>query len=132
MRRHRNKGTDQADIDMTPMLDIVFILLIFFMVTATFLSEKAIDLQQAPPPIKPPHGISERAITIYVDGKDRCAVEGRGTECDRVILATERILAEKPGANIILKIDKDARHNILVTLKDELDIAGFQTKIEIV
>jgi len=59
-------------------------------------------------------------------------VEGRGTECDRVILVAERILAEKPGANIILKIDKHARHNILVTLKDELDIAGFQTKIEIV
>ncbi len=132
MRRHRHKGADQADIDMTPMLDIVFILLIFFIVTATFLSEKAIDLQQPPPSPTPPQVSSVPAITIYVDGKDRCAVEGRGTECDRVILVAERILAEKPGANIILKIDKHARHNILVTLKDELDIAGFQTKIEIV
>jgi len=49
-----------------------------------------------------------------------------------VTLAVERILADKPGANIILRIDKGARHNVLVTLKDELDTAGLQTKIEIV
>jgi len=103
MRRRRNKGADDADIDMTPMLDIVFIMLIFF---------------------------SKPAITIYVDNKDRCSVDSRGTECDRVTLAVERLLADKPGANIILRIDKDARHNILVSLKDELDTAGLQTKIE--
>jgi len=133
MRRRRKKGGDEADIDMTPMLDIVFIMLIFFIVTATFLDEKGIDLQQPPPPPPDqPDAPSKPAITIYVDGKDRCAVDGRGTECDRVTLAVERILADKPGANIILRIDKGARHNVLVTLKDELDTAGLQTKIEIV
>ena len=134
MRRRRNKGTaDEADVDMTPMLDIVFIMLIFFIVTATFLDEKGIDLQQPPPPPPDqPDAPPKPAITIYVDGKDRCAVDGRGTECDRVTLAVERILADKPGANIILRISKEARHNVLVTLKDELDTAGLQTKIEIV
>jgi len=37
MRRRRNKASDEAEVDMTPMLDIVFIMLIFFIVTATFL-----------------------------------------------------------------------------------------------
>jgi len=78
MRRHRHKGADQADIDMTPMLDIVFILLIFFIVTATFLSEKAIDLQQPPPSPTPPQVSSVPAITIYVDGKED--VQWRGAE----------------------------------------------------
>ena len=40
MRRRRNRPDDDSDIDMTPMLDIVFIMLIFFIVTATFLSEQ--------------------------------------------------------------------------------------------
>jgi len=50
MRRRRNKTSDEAEVDMTPMLDIVFIMLIFFIVTATFLDERGIDLTQPPPP----------------------------------------------------------------------------------
>ena len=50
MRRNNQAATaeDEAQIDLTPMLDVVFIMLIFFIVTATFLSEKGIDLTQPP------------------------------------------------------------------------------------
>jgi len=133
MRRRRSKGGDEAEVNMTPMLDIVFIMLIFFIVTATFLDERGIDLTQPPPPPPDqPDAPPKPAITIYVDGKNRCSVDARGTECDRVILDVERLLADKPGANVILRIDKAARHEILVLLKDELDTAGLQSKIEIV
>ena len=51
MRRGRRKsGGEEAEVDMTPMLDIVFIMLIFFIVTATFLDERGVDLTQPPPP----------------------------------------------------------------------------------
>ena len=51
MRRgRRNAQGDEAEVNMTPMLDIVFIMLIFFIVTATFLDETGIDLTQPPPP----------------------------------------------------------------------------------
>ena len=51
MRRGRRKTQgDEAEVNMTPMLDIVFIMLIFFIVTATFLDEKGVDLTQPPPP----------------------------------------------------------------------------------
>jgi len=43
MRRRRNKTSDEAEVDMTPMLDIVFIMLIFFIVTATFLDERGLS-----------------------------------------------------------------------------------------
>ncbi len=133
MRRRRSKGSDEADVDMTPMLDIVFIMLIFFIVTATFLDERGIDLTQPPPPPPDqPDAPSKPAITIYVDGKSTCSVDNRRTECDRVILDVERLLADKPGANVILRIDKAARHQVLVLLKDELDTAGLQSKIEVV
>jgi len=48
-RTRRNRRSDEAEVDMTPMLDIVFIMLIFFIVTATFLDEKGLDFTQAPP-----------------------------------------------------------------------------------
>ena len=133
-RSRRTQGGDEGDVDMTPMLDIVFIMLIFFIVTATFLDEMGIDLTQPPPPpddlnTPPPQN---SAITVYVDGRDSCVVDGRSTGCDRVILAVERLLAEKPNAAVLLRMDEKASHKILVELKDGLDQGGLATKIEIV
>ncbi|MEP3654595.1 MAG: biopolymer transporter ExbD [Litorimonas sp.] len=132
-RARRNQANDAAEPDMTPMLDIVFIMLIFFIVTATFLDETGIDLTQPPPPpdsdIPPP---DSQAITVYVDNRDACAVDGRTTGCDRVILAVERLLAEKPKASVILRMDERATHRNLVMIKDGLDQSGLASKIEIV
>lgn len=134
MRRgRRNNQADEADVDMTPMLDIVFIMLIFFIVTAVFLDEDGIDLTQPPPPpddVNTPPSDTP-AITVYVDGRNQCAVDGRQTGCDRVTLAVERLLADKPGAAVILRLDEGAQHKILVELKDGLDANGLSSKIEI-
>jgi len=134
MRRGRRKTQgDEAEVNMTPMLDIVFIMLIFFIVTATFLDEKGVDLTQPPPP--PDSDVPSKptpAITVYVDGRDQCAVDGARTTCDRVALRVERLLADKPGASVILRLDESARHELLVGIKDELDTKGLASKIEII
>lgn len=134
MRRgRRNQQADEAEVDMTPMLDIVFIMLIFFIVTATFLDETGVDLTQPPPPpptdVPPPPDAS--AITVYVDGKNNCSVDGRGTTCDNVILEIEKIRSDKPNAAIILRLDEAAQHKVLIELKDDMDEAALQTKIEV-
>jgi biopolymer transport protein ExbD len=133
MRRRRKTQGDEAEVDMTPMLDIVFIMLIFFIVTATFLDETGIDLTQPPPPpdsdVNPP---PKPAITVYVDDRNFCSVDGSSAECDRVPLRVERLLADKPGANIILKIHEAASHNNLVFMKDSFDESGLQSKLEII
>ena len=132
-RRRKNFGDDDAAVDMTPMLDIVFIMLIFFIVTATFLDERGIDLTQPPPPPDDDTPSNPKpAITVYVDEQSSCSVDSRQTECDRVSLAVERLLADKPGANIILRVHAQAKHDLLVTLKDGFDSKSMQTKIEIV
>ena len=132
-RRRRNSGEDDAEVDMTPMLDIVFIMLIFFIVTATFLDERGIDLTQPPPPPDDQTPSNPKpAITVYVDQRNNCSVDSRQTECDRVSLAVERLLADKPGASIILRIHALARHELLVGLKDGFDSKGMGTKIEVV
>jgi len=86
-RNRRNQASDDAEVDMTPMLDIVFIMLIFFIVTATFLDEKAIDLTQPPPPPENPDDPppDTPAITVYVDERDSCSVEGEVKGCDGVL-----------------------------------------------
>ena len=132
MRRRVRHGGDDADVDMTPMLDIVFIMLIFFIVTATFLDEQGIDLTQPPPPPNPLDNDSKSAISVYVDSKNRCSVDGRGSDCDRVTLTVESLLADKPGASIILKVHELADNRYLVGLKDGFDEKGLTSKIEII
>ena len=131
MRRGRRRmGSDEAEVDMTPMLDIVFIMLIFFIVTATFLDEYAMEISV--PPNNDDQDLSEPkpAITVYVDGSSLCSVDGRRTTCDRVPLSVERLKAEKPQANIILRVNKASKHEILVDLKDEFDSTGQNVVIE--
>ena len=135
MRRNRRRGNDdEADVDMTPMLDIVFIMLIFFIVTAVFLDETGIDLTQPPPPPEdtPPPPNSPPAITVYVDENSQCSVDGLRSTCNGVLARIERQLADKPGASVILRFHPDAKHNVLIQLKDGVDGRGMQSKIEVI
>lgn len=133
MRRARKQTGDEAEVDMTPMLDIVFIMLIFFIVTATFLDEKGIDLTQPPPP--PPTDTPtppKPAIVVFVNDANLCAVDGFSAECTNVVLAVEKLLAEKANAAVILRMSERAKHKTLVRIKDDLDTAGVASKIEII
>ena len=132
MRRRRKTQGDEAEVDMTPMLDIVFIMLIFFIVTATFLDETGIDLTQPPDSDAPPPDTDNPVITVYVDGNNSCSVDRERTECSRVPVRVESLLGEKAGANIILKVHEGATHKNLVFMKDSFDEAGLQSKLEII
>ena len=135
MRRARRKNTnDEGEVDMTPMLDIVFIMLIFFIVTAVFLDETGIDLTQPPPPPEntPPPPNSPPAITVYVDQNSQCSVDGLRSTCGGVLARIERQLADKPGASVILRFHPDAKHEVLIQLKDGVDGRGMQSKIEVI
>jgi len=133
-RNRRNQASDDAEVDMTPMLDIVFIMLIFFIVTATFLDETAIDLTQPPPPPETDEPDQEEtpAITVYVDERDSCSVEGEVKGCDGVLPQIESLLADRPGAAIILRLHEKASHHVLVSVKDGIEDAKLKSKIEVV
>ena len=135
MRRNRRRSNDdEADVDMTPMLDIVFIMLIFFIVTAVFLDETGLDLTQPPPPpdTDTPPPDSPPAITVYVDENNQCSVDSVRSTCNGVMARVERQLADKPGASVILRFHPDAKNSVLVQLKDGVDGRGMQSKIEVV
>lgn len=133
MRRRFSKGNDEAEIDMTPMLDIVFIMLIFFIVTAVFLDEQVKDFRQPPPPPDDlPETEPKPAIVVYVNSQNACAVDGAPAACENVLLQVEKSRAEKPGAAVILRMDERAQHKVLVQLKDDLDQSGTSVKIEVI
>lgn len=118
-RRPSRRGNDQADIDMTPMLDIVFILLIFFIVTATFLQEQGIDMRPPPPSDTPPQE-SNPVILVQVDNDNRVFVNQDPTSALRVLAAVSRLRAEQPNSAVLIEVADDAEHGTIVSILDEM------------
>ena len=127
-RLNRVSHSDQDGVNMTPMLDIVFILLIFFIVTAVFLDERGVDFTQAQGDA--PTGQPTDVVRIVVDGEDVISVEGRVVPLALVESEVQRHLVERPGAAIDLRADKTAKLNNIVIIKDDMEQAGRTVRFE--
>lgn len=119
MRRRMKRGGDNADIDMTPMLDIVFILLIFFIVTAVFLQEQGIDMRP-PPPSDNENSEPNPVILVQITPESRVFVNQEPTSILRVMAAVSRIRAEQPESAVLLEVQDEADHGDVVLLWDEM------------
>lgn len=110
------------DIDLTPMLDIVFIMLIFFLVVASFTSEYGLDLNQSEgPPI--PLAVNENILVTI--GADNLVRIGERLIDPRAIRANiERLRAGNPGAAVIIRADKQSANKTLVQVMDASRQAG--------
>ena len=129
--KKRSGADDNASVDMTPMLDIVFIMLIFFIVTAVFLDERGLDFTTHPD-AKTPTGITPPTIQIYVDAKDKVSVDRVPVQLSRVALRVERLLADKPDANILLMVEAKSTLDPIVYIKDQMNVMGRQTRVKII
>jgi len=130
MSRRLNRSThhDDEGVNMTPMLDIVFILLIFFIVTAVFLDEDGIDFTQlrGESPITTPIAV----ISIVIDASDKVSVEGRVVPLTLVEAEVQRHLANRPDAVIDLRAAETARLKNVVQVKDDMEFAGLKVIFE--
>lgn len=122
MARKRFHEDDEAEVDMTPMLDIVFIMLIFFIVTTSFVKEAGFDINkpQAAQATKKPSA----NIFIAVDKTGRIHMEKRVVDIKRVRANVERMLAESPEAAVMIMGDIDAKHGIIIKVMDQVKAAG--------
>ena len=121
MRKHKRNNDDEAAIDMTPMLDIVFIMLIFFIVTASFLKEAGIE-------VNTPDGSSAQDqtkanIMIAITENDEIWMEKRRIDVRAVRANVERLKAENPEGSIVIQADKAATTGMSVM--DAVRSAGF-------
>lgn len=120
MRGRQHKPAEEASVDLTPMLDVVFILLIFFIVTSTFIQERALGLEPPPPPTPPDQNQQEnQAILIYVGEDNLIQVNGRYTDITGVRANMERLRAENPESALIIQAHPRARTGTIVKIRDE-------------
>lgn len=106
MSRRRNKkveAEDKAEIDLTPMLDVVFIMLIFFIVTASFIKEKTIGVN-VPPKDQPQEVKPESTnILIQVTKTDEIYIDQRRVDVRSVRSLIAQKHAENPQASVVVR-----------------------------
>lgn len=123
MRRRFRGGEDQADIDMTPMLDVTFIMLIFFIVTTSFAKEFGMDVNR---PSNAPTQVKKQSevIALQIAANGTITIGDRAIDVRAVRANVERLRAEKPDATVIVVIDRTADTGILVQVMDQAREAG--------
>lgn len=120
MRGRASRPSEEAAVDLTPMLDVVFILLIFFIVTATFLTEVGEDLRPPPDSDEPPPPNAPPPIIVQIDAQNNVFVNGESTSALRVTAAVSRIRAESPESAVVITPNDEAEHGLVVEMLDDL------------
>jgi len=124
-RRHHLE--DEAEINITPMLDIVFIMLIFFIVTTSFVKEKGLEVSR--PSSSPPKEVQQDKgpIVVRIDASGLISVKGRVLEPRAVVANLEREKAEKPLSPLIVAAHPEADTEALVTVLDAARAVGIES-----
>lgn len=113
---------EESAIDITPMLDIVFIMLIFFIVTATFVKESGIDVNR--PDANTATQQDRANILIAIDDTGAIFIDRRRVEIDAVRANIERLHAENPQGTVVIQADENASTKQLVAVMDASREAG--------
>ena len=122
MRRKRVRQEEDADIDITPMLDIVFIMLIFFIVTATFVKESGIDVTR--PDAETAVKQNRVAILIAIRDNNEIWINRRQVDLASVRANVEKLHAENPQGGAVIQADREAETGVLVEIMDQVRLAG--------
>jgi len=126
MKQHFQNLMDEeeATIDMTPMLDVVFIMLIFFIVTASFVKEAGIDVNrpEAATAVK-----KDRAnILVAISDKGEIWINKRKVDVRAVQANIERLYAENPQGTVVIQADRKSTTDVLIKVMDAARAAGIE------
>ena len=124
MRRHYTSESDDSTIDMTPMLDIVFIMLIFFLVTTSFIKESGIKVN--PPGAQTAVKQEKGNLLIAVKDNGEIWIDRRRVDLGAVRAHIERLRAEYPEGSVVIQADENSRTGVFVKIMDQIRLAGVE------
>jgi len=124
MRRRNRQADSETEIDMTPMLDVVFIMLIFFIVTASFIKETGLDINR---PEAATAEVKERGnILVAISDNGQIWIDRRQVDIRAVRANLERLHAEKPQGAVVIQADADSKNGLLVKVMDAARLAKIE------
>ena len=116
-----NEESESA-IDVTPMLDVVFIMLIFFIVTATFVKEAGIDVSRSA--AETAVAQNKAHILVAIDSKNSIWVDKREIDLRAVKPNIRRLISLNPHGTVLVQADKVSYTDTLISVMDEIRAAG--------
>jgi biopolymer transport protein ExbD len=125
MRRRRDRRKSESEVNLTPMLDVVFIMLIFFIVTASFVKESGIEISRpgASTAVRKEKG----NILIAISANDQIWMNRRQVDPRALRANIERMHAENPQGSVVIQADKEAKTGLLVKVMDAARSAGVKS-----
>ena len=123
IRRRRNKREDST-LDLTPMLDIVFIMLIFFIVTTSFIKESGIEVNR--PNAETAERDQKGNILVAISENNEIFIDRRKVDLRAIRPNIIRLKAENPEGSVIIQADKASQTGLLVEAMDQIRLAGVQ------
>ena len=117
-RLGKANNEEETDIDITPMLDVVFIMLIFFIVTASFVKESGIDINKPPASNEPPDPNAAKPIVVEVSDLNEIRIQNRLVDHRRVKPTITRLKAESPESSVVVKLDPKAKTKTIIQTID--------------
>lgn len=121
-RRRKTATSTSAEVDLTPMLDVVFIMLIFFIVTASFVKEAGVDVSR--PPAETAESKEGGNILIAITESGQIWIDRRQVDPNTLQAHIERLHGENPQGSIVVQADKNSQNSLLVAVMDAAQAAG--------
>ncbi|MCP3697136.1 MAG: biopolymer transporter ExbD [Aliivibrio sp.] len=120
----RTKAREEANIDLTPMLDIVFIMLIFFIVTSSFVRESGVEVNRP----QASHSVVQKEVGIFVaiTANNQVFIDKRSVDMERVEAVLASLHLDNPQANLVIQADKHAYNGTVVSVMDAAKGAGIK------
>ncbi|MFB9887430.1 ExbD/TolR family protein [Balneatrix alpica] len=119
---------EDADVNLTPMLDVVFIMLIFFIVTTSFVRESGIEIQR--PLAESGQQQSAVGVLIGIDAQGQVWLDRQPIAIAQLRLAMERVQVEQPDTAVVVQADSRAATGTLIAVMDQVRLAGI-TKVAV-
>jgi len=114
---------DGDEINLTPMLDVVFIMLIFFIVTASFIKEAGIDVNRPDAPVQETNP-EDANILVVINANDEIWIDRRVIDPRAVRANIQRLHAENPNGSVVIQANKKSTNKMLVWVMDSSRSAG--------
>jgi biopolymer transport protein ExbD len=120
--RFRQIQEEESSIDLTPMLDVVFIMLIFFIVTTSFVKEAGIEVNR--PKASTATSKAKANIMIAINQGGEVWLDKRRIDVRSVRANVEKLKAENPEGSVVIQADRSSMTGVLVKVMDQVRLAG--------
>ena len=118
----RRAGKKDLELNIAPLIDMVFILLIFFLVTTSFVKETGVDISR--PTASTAVAKTKSTILIGITRDNTIHLDRREIDIRAVRSGVERAMAENPEASVVIVADKDSRTGLVISVMDSCKLAG--------